>query len=71
MDKNGPFVISDDDRYSRLQLIAWWDQQKIRGAKVLVVGAGALGNEVLKNLALLGIVVFALVLWRQKPETNP
>ena len=49
-----PLVISDD-RYDRLRLIAWWDQEKLRRAKVLVVGAGALGNEVLKNLALLGI----------------
>lgn len=49
-----PFVISDD-RYSRFHLIAWWNQEKIRAAKILVVGAGALGNEVLKNLALMGI----------------
>lgn len=48
-------IIDDDDRYSRLRLIAWWDQEKLARAKVLVVGAGALGNEVLKNLALLGI----------------
>ena len=50
-----PLVIDDDDRYSRLRLIAWWDQQKLRQASVLVVGAGALGNEVLKNLTLVGI----------------
>lgn len=49
-----PWVI-DDDRYSRLRLIAWWDQDRIRKATVLVVGAGALGNEVIKNLALLGV----------------
>jgi molybdopterin/thiamine biosynthesis adenylyltransferase len=49
------FVIDDDDRYSRLRLISWWDQEKLRAAKILVVGAGALGNEVLKNLSLLGI----------------
>lgn len=48
-------VIDDDDRYSRFRLIAWWDQDKLAAAKVLVVGAGALGNEVLKNLALLGV----------------
>lgn len=32
-----------------------WDQGKVSGARVLVVGAGALGNEVLKNLALLNV----------------
>ena len=38
-----------------MRLIAWWEQDKLAAAKVLVVGAGALGNEVLKNLALLGV----------------
>ena len=42
------------DRYHRQRLIPWWDQEKIRAAKILVIGAGALGNEILKNLALLG-----------------
>lgn len=50
-----PHLIDDDDRYSRFRLIAWWDQRKLAAAKVLVVGAGALGNEVLKNLALMGV----------------
>ncbi len=49
------FLVDDDDRYSRLRLIPWWRQEKLAAAKVLVVGAGALGNEVLKNLALLGV----------------
>src|SRR5262245_8647542 len=49
------FFLDDSDRYSRLRLIGWWDQDKLRTAKVLVVGAGAIGNEVLKNLALLGV----------------
>jgi adenylyltransferase/sulfurtransferase len=48
-------VIDEDDRYGRLRLISWWRQEKLAAAKVLVVGAGALGNEVLKNLALLGV----------------
>ena len=52
---SAPFVIDEHDRYSRLQLISWWDQEKLTNANVMVVGAGALGNEVLKNLALIGI----------------
>ena len=52
---HAPFRIDDDDRYSRLRLISWWRQERLATAKVLVVGAGALGNEVIKNLALLGV----------------
>ncbi|RLD62208.1 MAG: hypothetical protein DRJ05_00935 [Bacteroidetes bacterium] len=36
-------------------LLSWFDMDKVKNAKVMVVGAGALGNEVLKNLALFGI----------------
>ena len=31
-----------EDRYSRLRLIPWWDQEKLAAARVLVIGAGAL-----------------------------
>lgn len=45
----------EEDRYSRLRLIPWWDQERLKNATVMVVGAGAIGNELIKNLALLGI----------------
>lgn len=48
-------VAERDDRFHRFKLISWWDQERLRNAKVLVIGAGALGNELLKNLALLGV----------------
>jgi molybdopterin/thiamine biosynthesis adenylyltransferase len=50
-------VVEDDeqDRYHRQNLITWWDQTRLREATVLVVGAGALGNELVKNLALIGV----------------
>ncbi len=45
----------DKDRYHTFGYISWWQQEVVRKATVLVVGAGALGNEVIKNLALMGI----------------
>jgi molybdopterin/thiamine biosynthesis adenylyltransferase len=44
-----------DDRFARFGLIGWWDQGRLASAKVVLIGVGALGNEILKNLALLGV----------------
>jgi adenylyltransferase/sulfurtransferase len=41
--------------YSRLDAIHWWDRQKIRDATVMVAGVGAIGNEIVKLLGLIGI----------------
>lgn len=60
----------EEDRYSRLRLIPWWDQQKLRGAKLMVVGSGALGNEVIKNCALLGIGSILVVDFDSIEESN-
>jgi adenylyltransferase/sulfurtransferase len=43
-----------DVEFARERLLDGWDQDMIQKARVMVVGAGALGNEALKNLALLG-----------------
>ena len=41
-------------RYRRHDLIDWFSQEQVSAARIAVVGAGAVGNEVVKNLALLG-----------------
>ena len=48
-------------RFSRHEAIHGWSQKRLSQARVLVVGCGALGNEVLKNLALLGIGEIGLI----------
>ena len=49
------FININDDRYSRLDIISWWDRNLLSKAKILVVGCGALGNEIIKNLTMLGV----------------
>ncbi len=81
----GQSMVLKEDRFTRHQSIKWWDQQKLANARVLVIGAGALGNEVIKNLALLGIGHLAIadmdkieasnlsrsVLFRESDEGHP
>ena len=43
------------NRYARQELVEGWNSEVIKNARILVVGAGTTGNEVIKNLALLGI----------------
>jgi len=48
-------IIDLDNKYSRFELITWWDQSILKNSKIFVVGAGALGNEIVKNLIMLGV----------------
>ncbi len=44
-----------EDRLGTFDFISWWERDKVSNARVMIVGAGALGNEVAKNLALMGV----------------
>jgi molybdopterin/thiamine biosynthesis adenylyltransferase len=44
-----------EDRYDRQKRIQWWNQDRLDRAHVMVIGAGALGNEAIKLLALVGV----------------
>ncbi|MEB3300285.1 MAG: ThiF family adenylyltransferase [Candidatus Sericytochromatia bacterium] len=49
------FPLPPRDRHARHRLISGWDTEALSRTRVVVVGAGALGNEVLKGLALVGV----------------
>jgi adenylyltransferase/sulfurtransferase len=52
------FIVAErckEGAFDRQERIAWWSQDALRRAFVVIVGAGAIGNESAKNLALLGI----------------
>ncbi len=44
----------DDDRFDRSKRVGWLDLGSVLRANVLMIGAGAIGNEVAKDLALSG-----------------
>lgn len=60
----------NNNRYSRFEMITWWNQSVLKSAKVLVVGCGALGNEIIKNLAMLGVGNIYLVDMDVVEESN-
>ncbi|MCP4764630.1 MAG: ThiF family adenylyltransferase [archaeon] len=45
----------DDDIYDRQKRLKGWNQVELQNAHVLVIGAGATGNELIKNLIMVGI----------------
>lgn len=49
------------DRYRSIAEGSSWELAKVREARALIVGCGALGNEVAKNLAMLGVREIFLV----------
>ncbi len=48
-------IANGTDRYARHRAIAGFSQQALADSRIVVVGAGAIGNEVVKNLVLLGV----------------
>ena len=57
-------------RFSRQEMISGWSQDRLSAARILVVGAGAIGNETLKNLALLGVGTVGIIDLDRVEESN-
>ena len=51
----------DEDRLERSRRVGWIDLDALSSSNALVVGAGALGNEVVKNLILSGLRDITLI----------
>jgi molybdopterin/thiamine biosynthesis adenylyltransferase len=51
----------NEDRLDRAKRVEWLDIERISKSSALLIGAGALGNEVAKNLALSGVTELTIV----------
>jgi molybdopterin/thiamine biosynthesis adenylyltransferase/DNA-binding transcriptional regulator YhcF (GntR family) len=58
------------DRLGTFDFISWWERDKVAAARIMVVGAGALGNEVVKNLSLMGVGRLLIVDFDQVEAAN-
>ncbi|MEM2838619.1 MAG: ThiF family adenylyltransferase [Thermoplasmata archaeon] len=59
-----------DDRLDRSKRIEWLDMDRVSESSALVLGAGALGNEVVKNLVLSGLRELAIVDFDRVERSN-
>jgi len=55
------FSLEERKMYARQQLVEGWDQETLKNSCALIIGIGALGCEIAKDLALMGIGKLILV----------
>ena len=60
----------DKDRFDRQKRISGWRQAKLETVKPVVIGAGALGNEVVKLLLQLGVKKITIVDYDKVVKAN-
>ena len=49
-----PVLLKNDPRQ-------WWNQPQLEASRIMVIGCGAIGNEVVKNLVMMGIQHLTLI----------
>ncbi|MBI5635735.1 ThiF family adenylyltransferase [Candidatus Micrarchaeota archaeon] len=60
----------DEDVFDRQKRVNGWNQEAVSGKNCLVAGAGALGNELVKNLAQVGVGKITVVDFDKIVEAN-
>ncbi|MHA2087789.1 MAG: HesA/MoeB/ThiF family protein [Promethearchaeota archaeon] len=51
----------ESDKYDRQKRLKGWDQERITNARIMVIGVGATGNELVKNLVMAGVGTILLI----------